>query len=113
MLGFIENYRLKTVDPDQVFSTMGHKMGTAFFNNKNLKEPLPIIIASISLYSTCTGKLKTVMEGNGVTAWRTAGACMVATKYLYFDRIEQSAEKECGKVLAVVGCGVQVMIPNS
>ncbi|KAG4067706.1 hypothetical protein HA402_005478 [Bradysia odoriphaga] len=104
MLGFIENYRMKTVDPDKVFSTFGHKLATSFPHNKDLKEPLPVIIASIFLFSTCTGQLQTIIEGNGVTAWRTAGACMVATKYLYFDRNEQH---KGDKVLAIVGCGVQ------
>lgn len=105
MLGYIENYRMKTVDPDKVFDTLGHKMGTSFTNNKDLKVPLPIIICSIFLFDTQTGQLKTVIGGNNITAWRTAGACMVATKYLYFDRCCPNSTGD--KVLAILGCGVQ------
>lgn len=97
---------MKSVDPDRVFATLGHKLATVFPGNKDLKEPLPIINSQIFLVSTCTGLLKTSVEANAVTAWRTAGASMVGTKYLYFDRNEQA---KGDKVLAVLGCGVQVM----
>lgn len=107
MLGYIENYRMKTVDPDKVFDTLGHKFATAFTKNRDLKKPLPVIIATIFLFDTTTGQLKTIIEGNNITAWRTAGACMVATKYLYFDRNDQDKKD---KTLAVLGCGVQVII---
>lgn len=107
MLGFMENYRMKSVDPDNVFTTLGHKLATVFFNNKDLEEPLPVIISSIWLFSTRTGALKTIIEGNGITAWRTAGSCIVATKYLYFNRHEQD---KGSKALAILGCGVQVTI---
>lgn len=106
MLGFIENYRMKSVDPDKVFDTLGHKLVTAFKNNKDLKKPLPNVIASVSLFDTLTGQLKTIIEGNNITAWRTAGSCMVATKYLCFDRNDQHKND---KVLAILGCGVQVI----
>lgn len=110
MLGFIENYRMKSLDPDKVFTTLGHKLVTVFYNNKDLEKPLPVIISSICLFSTCTGAMKTIIEGNGVTAWRTAGSCIVATKYLYFNRHEQD---KGSKTLAILGCGVQVTIGKS
>lgn len=108
MLGYIENYRMKTVDPEKVFDTLGHKLVTAFFKNNELKTPLPVIIGTVFLFDTITGQMKSIIEGNNITAWRTAGACMVATKYLYFDRNEQH---KGDKVLAILGCGVQVSIP--
>lgn len=107
MLGYIENYRMKSVDPDKVFDTLGHKIVTAFTKNPELEKPLPVIIATVFLFDTLTGQLKTIVEGNNVTAWRTAGSCMVATKYLYFDRIGEHKDK----VLAILGCGVQVIMP--
>lgn len=110
MLGYIENYRMKSVDPDKVFDTLGHKLVTAFFKNNELKKPLPVIIGTVFLFDTLTGQMKTIIEGNNVTAWRTAGASMVATKYLYFDRNEQHKDD---KVLAILGCGVQVTIRNA
>lgn len=106
MLGYIENYRMKTVDPDKTFDTLGHKIVTAFTKNRDLKNPLPVIIGTVFLFDTCTGQLKTIVEGNNVTAWRTAGSCMVGTKYLYFDRNEQH---KGDKVLSILGCGVQVI----
>lgn len=109
MLGYIDNYRMKSVCPDTVFDTLGHKIVTAFNKNKDLKKPLPIIIATVFLFNTQTGQLKTVIDGNNITAWRTAGSCMVATKYLYFDRNEHN---KSDKVLAILGCGVQVKSCN-
>lgn len=106
MLGYVENYRMKSVDPNKVFDTLGHKLVTSFPNNKDLKNPLPAILGSVFLFDTVTGRLKTVIEGNNVTAWRTAGSCMVATKYLYLNRNEHQKND---KVLAILGCGVQVM----
>ncbi len=106
MLGFIENYRMKSVDPDKVFETLGHKLLTAFVKNAELPKPLPILIATVFLMDTTTGQLKTIVEGNNITGWRTAGSCMVATKYLYFNRVEQ---QKGDKILAILGCGVQVM----
>lgn len=106
MLGYIENYRLKTVCPNKVFDTLGHKLVTAFTKNKDLAEPLPIIMGTIFLFCTTTGKLKTIIEATGITAWRTAATCMVATKYLYFDRNDRQKDN---KILSILGCGVQVI----
>lgn len=106
MLGYIDNYRMKSVDPDIVFDTLGHKLVTGFVKNKELKKPLPVIIATVFLFDTLTGQLKTIIEGNNITAWRTAASCMVASKYLYFDRNDQHKND---KNLAILGCGVQVI----
>lgn len=110
MLGYIENYRLKTVDPNKVFDTLGHKSVTAFTKNKDLEKPLPIIIGTIFLFCTITGKLKTIIEATGLTAWRTAATCLVATKYVYFDRNDQQKDN---KILSILGCGVQVTGPKN
>ncbi|KAJ6641302.1 Ketimine reductase mu-crystallin [Pseudolycoriella hygida] len=104
MLGYIENYRMQSVDQGKVFDTLAHKIVTAFTKNGQLAKPLPVIIATVFLFDTMTGQLKTIVEGNGVTAWRTAGSCMVGTKYLYFDRNEKC---KSDKVLGILGCGVQ------
>lgn len=110
MLAYIENYRMKTVDPDQVFNTLCTKLGTSFPKNKDLTKPLPVILATIFLFDTTTGEMKTIIEGRNITAWRTAGSCMVGTKYLYLDRNE---EHKGDKVLAIVGSGVQVSAKTS
>lgn len=104
MLGYIDNYRLSTVDASKVFDTLGHKLVTAFPGNTKLEKPLPIILGTIFLFDTKTGKLKSIIEATEITAWRTAATCLVATKYLYFDRLGDKKEK----VVAVLGCGVQV-----
>lgn len=105
MLGYIENYKLNTVDPSRTFDTLGHKLVTAFTKNKDLAKPLPIIMGTIFLFDTVTGKLKSIIEATGITAWRTAATCMVATKYVYFDRNDKPKNN---KILSILGCGVQV-----
>ncbi|XP_037034232.1 ketimine reductase mu-crystallin-like [Bradysia coprophila] len=104
MLGYIDNYRIKSIDADKAIDSLGHKLLTAFPNNVSLPKPLPVIIATIFMLDTETGRMKTIIEANGITGWRTAGLSMASTKYLYFDRNEQH---KGDKVLAILGCGIQ------
>lgn len=105
MLGVINNYRLPSVDQIRTFHTIGHKMVTYFESNQRIDPPIPNILASILLFDTVTGKLQSIVEGTEITTWRTAACSLVATKYLYYDRIDDpTADRE----LAVLGCGVQV-----
>lgn len=106
MLGYIENYRIESIEPGKVIDSLGHKLLTAFPNNTGLAKPLPVLMATISLLDTSTGKIRTIIEGNGVTGWRTAGLSMASSKYLYFDR---DGMCKSDKVLAILGCGVQVV----
>ncbi len=105
MLGVINNYKLPSIDENKTFDTIGHKMVTSFESNQQLQPPLPTILASIFLFDSVTGKLRSIVEGTEITSWRTAACSLVSTKYLYFDRI---ADPTANSVLAIVGCGVQV-----
>lgn len=107
MLGVINNYQLPSVGGDKTFNTIGHKMVTSFSTNEKLSPPIPNILASIFLFDHETGKLRSIVEGTEITAWRTAACSLVATKYLYFNRIDDATR---ASVLAIAGCGVQVRI---
>ncbi len=75
---------------------LGMKVVTYF--PENPKQNLPIILATVFLYSTESGKLLAVMDGTYVTAIRTACISAVATRAL--------ANPET-PVLGVLGAGVQ------
>ncbi|HZD42333.1 MAG TPA: ornithine cyclodeaminase family protein, partial [Terriglobales bacterium] len=75
---------------------LGMKVVTYFPNNPRLG--LPIILATIMLYSAASGKLIAVMDGTSVTTARTACASAMATRRL--------ANPET-PVLGVLGAGVQ------
>ena len=75
---------------------LGMKVVTYF--PENPKQGLPIILATVFLYSTESGKLLAVMDGTYVTAIRTACISAVATRAL--------ANPET-PVLGVLGAGVQ------
>ncbi|XP_037043791.1 ketimine reductase mu-crystallin [Bradysia coprophila] len=104
MLGVINNYQLPSVGGSKTFNTIGHKMVTSFPKNEQLEPPLPNILASIFLFDTETGRLRSIVEGTEITTWRTAACSLVATKYLYFNRIDDPTTTS---VLTIVGCGVQ------
>ncbi|XP_033629906.1 ketimine reductase mu-crystallin-like isoform X2 [Asterias rubens] len=72
------------------------KVVTIFPRNEN--TPHPVIQATIILSDANNGSMKAVIEGNTVTALRTAAASAVATKYLAPDGT---------KILAILGAGVQ------
>jgi alanine dehydrogenase len=75
---------------------LGMKVVTFFPNN--LKQNLPQILATVMLFSADTGKMIAVMDGNYITAIRTACVSAMATKAL--------ANPESA-VLGVLGAGVQ------
>lgn len=75
---------------------LGMKVVTYF--QENPKQGLPAILATISLYSTETGKIIAIMDGSYITAIRTACVSAVATKIL--------ANPET-PVLGILGAGVQ------
>ena len=75
---------------------LGMKVVTYF--PENPKQGLPIILATVFLFSTESGKLLAVMDGAYVTAIRTACMSAVATRAL--------ANPET-PVLGVLGAGVQ------
>lgn len=107
MPGFIGNYKLpSTGGTEKVYSSLGCKLVTSFESNADRDPPLPAIMATITLMNPETGRLEALVEGTEITTWRTAAASLVATKYLYFNRpsIKSSAD---GRVLSIVGCGVQ------
>lgn len=67
-------------------------------NNQNQEIGLPPINGLISLLDSSTGMPLAVVDGNWVTAVRTAGASAIAAKEL--------ARKD-SKSIAFIGCGVQ------
>jgi len=75
---------------------LGIKVVTFFPNN--LKQNLPQILATVMLFSADTGKMIAAMDGNYITAIRTACVSAMATKAL--------ANPE-SRVLGVLGAGVQ------
>jgi ornithine cyclodeaminase len=75
---------------------LGMKVVTFFPNN--LKQNLPQILATVMLFSAETGKMIAAMDGNYITAIRTACVSAMATKAL--------ANPE-SHVLGVLGAGVQ------
>lgn len=104
MPGFIGNYKLASINQTKRFNTLGCKLVTAFPNNSQLQPPKPNILANIFLMNELTGELKAIIQGSEITAWRTAAASIVATKFLYSSR--PSSPKIDS--LAILGCGVQV-----
>lgn len=103
MPGFAANYHLKTVN-DERHSTLACKLVTSFGGNSQLTPPLPTILATILLFDATTGKLRAVIEGTEITAWRTASVSVVATKFLFHNHMND--EKKI--TLAILGAGTQV-----
>jgi alanine dehydrogenase len=75
---------------------LGMKVVTYF--QENPRQGLPAILATISLYSTETGRLMAIMDGTHITAIRTACASAMATRVL--------ANPET-PLMGVLGAGVQ------
>jgi thiomorpholine-carboxylate dehydrogenase len=104
MPGYASNYKLTSVTGNEKrHSTLSCKLVTSFSGNSQLRPPLPTILATILLFNTDTGKLKAIVDGTDITAWRTAAVSLVATKYLYQPHLTRESN-----VLAIVGCGAQV-----
>ncbi|KAJ6641055.1 Ketimine reductase mu-crystallin [Pseudolycoriella hygida] len=104
MLAVLNNYKLSSIDEHKTFHTIGQKLVTYFQDNVNLQPPVPTTLATICLFDNVTGKLRSIIEGTEITSWRTAASSLVATKYLYFNRIDKTT---ADSVLAIIGCGVQ------
>ncbi|CAK8677949.1 unnamed protein product [Clavelina lepadiformis] len=64
----------------------------------NHKQGLSSHLTQVLYFQPSTGALLAVMDGESITAMRTAAASVVATKYL---------AKEDSKVLSILGAGVQ------
>lgn len=108
MPGFIGNYSLSPETGSKKFNTLACKLVTGFTENEKLPTPLPNIMGTICLFDTLNGRLKCVLGGTEITAWRTAAASLVATQYLYFNR--PNVPKDQSITLAIIGSGVQVSI---
>lgn len=104
MPAFIGNYKLTSINPTKLYNSLGCKLVTAFPKNSQLQPPKPNILANIFLMNELSGELKALIQGTEITAWRTAAASIVATKFLYSSR--PSSPKIDS--LAILGCGVQV-----
>lgn len=109
MPGFAANYNLKTVNLRQ-HSTLACKLVTSFGGNSQLTPPLPTILATILLFDATTGKLRAVVEGTEITAWRTAAVSVAATKFLFYNHISPTmGDDERKMTLSIVGTGAQVL----
>lgn len=103
MPGYAANYTLNTVTGNERrHSTLACKLVTSFSGNSQLSTPLPSILATILLFDSETGKLKAIIDGTEITAWRTAAVSVVATKHLFYD------ENLSQRTLAILGTGTQV-----
>ncbi|XP_053958981.1 ketimine reductase mu-crystallin isoform X1 [Anastrepha ludens] len=109
MPGYVANYRLTAATNNgaakEHFSTLGCKLVTSFAGNTVRDIPLPNIMANILLFNSETGKLNCIVDGTDITAWRTAAASIVATKYLYFLRYPEGVVRPIK--VAIIGTGVQ------
>lgn len=104
MPGFIGNYKLSSGDQSTVYNSLGCKLVTAFPQNEKLTPSKPSIMANIFLFNEQNGELKAIIQASEITAWRTAAASLVATKYLYSKRLSSPHLS----TVAIIGCGVQV-----
>lgn len=106
MPGFVGNYKLSSVTGDERHSTLACKLVTSFGGNPKLNPPLPTILATILMFDANTGRLKAVVDGTEITAWRTAAVSLIATKFLYYNRHKNSRND---KTLSICGTGTQVI----
>lgn len=110
MPGYAANYPLQTITGSALkHSTLSCKLVTSFSGNSALNPAIPRILGTILLFNPESGKLKAIVDGTEITAWRTAGVSVVATKYLCCDlSLKKLDGKTEIKELAIVGCGTQV-----
>ncbi|XP_065309496.1 ketimine reductase mu-crystallin-like isoform X2 [Dermacentor albipictus] len=82
------------------YSAAGDALATRVvtFYPDNPTSALPIVQGVVLLFHAGTGSVKCVMDAKEITAYRTAAASAVATKYL---------ANEKPKILAVMGAGTQ------
>lgn len=107
MPGFIGNYPLSTVTGDEKHSTLSCKLVTSFSGNSKLNPPLPSILATILMFDPNTGRLKAIVDGTDITAWRTAAVSLVATKHLYYE--SRRTDTSTDNTLTICGTGTQVI----
>lgn len=107
MPGFVGNYSLDTLTNAEKHSTLACKVVTSFDGNSKLNPPLPTILATILLFDANSGRLKAIVEGTEITAWRTAAVSLVATKHLYYNSRRMNASNNY--TLAICGTGTQVI----
>lgn len=105
MPGFAGNYQLSMATGDVRHSTLACKLVTAFSGNSKLSPPLPSVLATILMFDANTGRMKAIIEGTEITAWRTASVSLVATKHLF-----NNTRRQMGRdyTLAICGTGTQV-----
>lgn len=75
---------------------LGCKLVTSFPKNK--EKHLPSVLATIVLNDCNSGKVFAIMDGTEITAWRTAAASIVGTKYLHIGP---------KSILSILGAGTQ------
>lgn len=102
MPGFISNYKLS--GHPREFHSLACKLVTSFPGNRYLNPPKLNILGNIFLFNEETGELKAIIEANEITAWQTAAASLVGTKYLYSKRPPSPTINTVG----ILGCGVEV-----
>lgn len=108
MPGYIGNYRLP--GNSKVFNSLACKLVTSFPGNRFLNPAKLNILGNIFLFNEETGELKAIIEANELTAWQTAAASLVGTKYLYSNRPSLHVLNTTSAMfkLAILGCGVEV-----
>uniref|UniRef100_A0A146MCH4 Ketimine reductase mu-crystallin n=1 Tax=Lygus hesperus TaxID=30085 RepID=A0A146MCH4_LYGHE len=77
-------------------NALGCKIVTSFAGNR--AKGLPSVLATVLLLDGDTGKPKAIMEGNMITAWRTAAASVAGTKHLHRGKKD---------TLCILGAGEQ------
>lgn len=107
MPGFIGNYKLSGYS--KVFNSLACKLVTSFPGNRYLNPSKLNILGNIFLFDEQTGELKAIIEANEITAWQTAAASIVATKFLFSNR----PPSPIINTLAILGCGVEVHYSES
>lgn len=83
------------------YTALACKLSTSFPENAQMVPQKSTINANIALFDEQTGELKALVGGTEITSWRTAGASVVATKYL-----SRNLDKS-DKILAIFGAGAQ------
>lgn len=112
MPGFVGNYQLRTVTGSEKHSTLACKLVTSFGGNSKLNPPIPSILATILMFDSDTGRLKAIVDGTDITAWRTAAVSLVATKHLYHNNSSRRINSGGDYTLAICGTGTQVNLLN-
>ena len=93
--GLIEWMPLRNISQDEIF------MKIVGYHPSNPSDfHLPTILSNFSTYDSRTGHLKSILDGNLLTALRTGAASSVATKLFANPN---------SKILGLIGCGAQAV----